>query len=66
MRRNKRHGQPDECVCDVQHTVHSDELFVIRKHKTNGQPDKGVCDIRHTFRSDELFAMIKVNTIDSG
>ena len=42
-------GQPDEGVCDIQHTVHSDELFVIRKHKRNGQPDQGVCDIRMRF-----------------
>ena len=33
MRRNKRNGQPDEGVCDIQHTVHSNELFVIRQHK---------------------------------
>ena len=57
MRRNKRNGQPDEGVCDVQHTVHSDELFVIRQHKRNGQPDQGVCDIRHAVHSDELFAL---------
>ena len=44
MRRNKRNGQPDEGVCDIQHTVHFDELFVIRQHKRNGQPDQGVCD----------------------
>ena len=56
MRRNKRNGQLDEGVCDIQHTVHSDELFVIRKHKRNGQPDQGVCDIRHAVHSDELFA----------
>ena len=35
MRRNKINGQPDEGVCDIQHTVHSDELFVIRQHKRN-------------------------------
>ena len=29
-------GHPDEGVCDIQHTVHSDELFVVRKHKRNG------------------------------
>ena len=40
MRRNKRNWQPDEGVCDVQHTVHSDELFVIRQHKRNGQADQ--------------------------
>ena len=49
MRRNKRNGHPDEGVCDVHHTVHSDELFVIRQHKRNGQPDQGVCDIRMRF-----------------
>ena len=27
-------------ACDTQHTVHSDELFVIRQHKRNGQPDQ--------------------------
>ena len=57
MRRNKRNGQPDEGVCDTQHTVHSDELFVIRQHKRNGQPDEGVCDMQHTVHSDELFVI---------
>ena len=33
MRQHKRNGQPDEGVCDIQHTVHSDELFVIKQHK---------------------------------
>ena len=61
MRRNKRNGQPDEGVCDVQHTVHSDELFVIRQHKRNGQPDQGVCDIRHAAHADELFVLRKEN-----
>ena len=42
---------------NIQHTVHSDELFVIRQHKRNGQPDQGVCDIRHAVHSDELFAL---------
>ena len=54
---NSRNGQPDEGVCDIQHTLHSDELFVIRQHKRNGQPNKGVCDIRHAVHSDELFAL---------
>ena len=40
-------GQPDEGVSVIEHTVHSDEPFVIRQHKRNGQPDEGVCDIRH-------------------
>ena len=53
MRRNKRNGQPDEGVHDIQHTVHLDELFVIRKHKRNGQPYQDVCDIRRTVHSDE-------------
>ena len=57
MRRNKRNGQLDEDVCDVHHTVHSDELFVIRQHKINGQPDQGVCDIRHAVHWVELFAL---------
>ena len=30
MRRNKINGKADEAVCDIQHTVHSDELLVIR------------------------------------
>ena len=30
MRRNKRSMQPDEGVCDIEHTVHPDELLVIR------------------------------------
>ena len=53
--------QPDEGVCHIQHTVHSDELFVIRQHKRNGQPDQGVCDIRHADHSDELFALRQDN-----
>ena len=51
----------DEGVCDVQHTVHSDELFVIRQHKRNVQPDQGVCDIWHAVHSDELFALRQEN-----
>ena len=57
----ERNGQPDEGVCDIQHTVHSDELFVIRPHKRNGQPDQGVCDIRHAVHSDELFVLRQEN-----
>ena len=44
-------------MCDEQHTVHSDELFVIRQHKRNDHPDEGVRDIRHAVHSDELFAL---------
>ena len=57
MMRNKRNRLPDEGVCDVEHTVHSDELFVMRRNKKNGQPDEGVCDIHHTVHSDELFVI---------
>ena len=53
----KRNGQPYEVVCDVRHTVHSDELFVIRQHKRNGQPDHGVSNVQHTVHSDELFVI---------
>ena len=61
MRGNKRNGQPDEGVWDIQLTIHSDELFVIRQHKRNGQPDQGVCDIQHTVYSDELFSIRQRN-----
>ena len=57
MRKNTRNGQPDDGVCDTQHIVHSDELFVIRQHKRNGKPDEGVCDVHHTVHSDELFVI---------
>ena len=32
-RRNNINGKPYEGVCDIWHTVHSDELFVISKTK---------------------------------
>ena len=48
-------------VCDIQRTIHSDELFVIRQHKRNGQPDQGVCDVRHAVHPDELFALRQEN-----
>ena len=57
----QKNGQPDEGVCDTQHTVHLDELFVIRQHKRNDQPNEGVCDIRHAVHSDELFALSQEN-----
>ena len=63
---DKRNGQPDEDVCDIRHTIHSDELFVIRQHKRNGQAYLGVCDIRHTVHSDELFALSQENRKGSG
>ena len=44
-------------MCDIEHTVHSDELFVIRQHKRNGQPDEGVRDVQHTVHSDELIVI---------
>ena len=52
MRRNKRNGLPDEGVCDVEHTVQSDELFVMRRNNRNGQLDNGVCDCGHTLQKD--------------
>ena len=61
MRRNKINGQPDGGVCDIHHTLHSDELFVIRQHKRNGQPDQGVCGIWHAVHSDELFVLRQEN-----
>ena len=27
-----KHGSDFSCVCDIEHTIHSDELFVIRNH----------------------------------
>ena len=57
----QKKGLPDKGVCDMQHTLHSDELFVIRQHKRNGQPDQGVCDIRHAVQSDELFVLRQEN-----
>ena len=55
MRQNNRNGQPYQYVCDIRHTVRSDELFAIRESNRNGQPDQGVCYIRHTVHSNELF-----------
>ena len=60
IRQHKRNGHPDQGVCDAQHMVHSDELFVIRQHKRNGQPDQGVCDVRHAVHPDELIALSKI------
>ena len=65
MWQNKRNGQPDEGVCDIQLKVHSDELFVIRQRKRNGQPDQGVCGIWHTVHLDELFSIRQQNINDS-
>ena len=61
IRQHKRNGQLDEGVCDIQHTVPSDELCVIRECNRNGQPDQGVCDIRHTVQSDKLFLIRQEN-----
>ena len=47
MRQNNS-GQPYQCVCNIRHTVRSDELCAIRECNRNGQPDQGLCDIRHT------------------
>ena len=38
MRRNKRNELSDEGVCDIQHMVHSDELFVIDEFIVDGLP----------------------------
>ena len=61
IRQHKRNSRPNEGVCDMQHTVHSDELFVIRQHKRNGQPDQGVCDVRHAVHPNELFLLRQEN-----
>ena len=54
-----KHDSHWSYVCDAWHTVHSNELFVMRANNRNGQPDEGVCDIRHTIHSDELFVIRK-------
>ena len=51
----------DFCMCDARHTVHLNELFVIRRNKRNGQPDQDVCNKRQTVHSDELFALSQEN-----
>ena len=43
-------------MCDIHHTIHSDEPF-----NRNGHPDEGVCDIWHAVHSDELFALRQDN-----
>ena len=48
-------------VCDIRHTVHSDELFMIRERNRNRHPDQGVCDIRHIVHLDELFSIRQHN-----
>ena len=48
-------------MCDIRHTVRSNELFAIRESNRNGQPDQGVCDIRHTVQSNELFSIREEN-----
>ena len=52
-----KHGSYFSSVCDLGHTVQSNELFAMRRNKRNGQPDEGVCDIEHTIHSDELFVI---------
>ena len=32
----QKNGQPDGGVCDIQHTVHSDEMFALRHENRNG------------------------------
>ena len=48
-------------MCDIWHTVCSDEPFAIRECNINGYPDQGVCDIGHTVHSDELFSTSERN-----
>ena len=64
MRRNKRNGQPDEGVCDIQHTAHWDELHVIRQHNGNGSTEQDVCDTRQTGLKSEMCAKTNNNTDD--
>ena len=47
MSRNKINKQPDEGVCDIHHTVHLDELFVIDEFIANGLPSavRMCCDM---------------------
>ena len=35
IRQNNRNGQPDHGVCDIRHTVHSDEPFAMSEVNTN-------------------------------
>jgi hypothetical protein len=44
-------------VCDIRHTVQSDELFAVSENNRNGQPDQGLCDRRHTLHRVELFVI---------
>ena len=52
-------------MCDIRHTIHSDELFSTREHNINGSTQQDVCDMRHTLHIDEPFAMSQKNTNDS-
>ena len=47
MRVNKRNGLPDEGLCNVEHTVHSDELFTIDEFIADGLPSvvRVCCDM---------------------
>ena len=36
MRQNNRNGHPDQGVCNIWHTVRSDEPFAMIKVNTNG------------------------------
>ena len=35
MRQNNINGQPNQGVCDIRHTIHSDEPFVMIEVNTN-------------------------------
>ena len=43
-----KHGSDFSCVCDAGHTVHWDELCVVRQHNGNSSTEQDVCDTRQT------------------
>ena len=49
-------------MCDIQHTVHMDELSAMNQKNTNESCKQDVCDTWQTADSDELFAMRNYNT----
>ena len=63
MTHNRRNGQPDEGVCAIQHTVHSDELFVMRRSKRNGS-QMMVCAI-YSIRFTRMNFVSSGNTMET-
>ena len=49
-------------MCDMQHTVHIDELFAMSQKNTNDSCKQDMCDTQQTAHSDELFVMRNYNT----